>query len=191
MLDLPAVDDGLREHAVLVADAVAERRQAERGHRIQKARRQPAQAAVAQGGVGLLLLDVFQPLRLRLQRGGGGALQPQRGQRIAQRAPHQELHRQVIHAPAAALLALRGHPALRQLLARQLGHAAHQVGRGGVGRGDADMVQQLSLQFGAQGIGLGEVHCFCTAACSCAHWRTGVRVSRLPAAHDAQRHAGQ
>ena len=60
MLDLAAVDDALREHAVLVADAVAEGGQAERGHRIQETRRQPAQAAVAQCGVGLVLLDVLE-----------------------------------------------------------------------------------------------------------------------------------
>ena len=73
-------DDGLREHAVLVADAVAEGRQAQRGHRIQEAGRQPAQAAVAQGGIGLVLLDVFQPLRAvapgRLRPGPAGPAPP-------------------------------------------------------------------------------------------------------------------
>ena len=48
VLDLAAVVDLLREHAVLVADAVAERRQPERGHRVEEARREPAQAAVAE-----------------------------------------------------------------------------------------------------------------------------------------------
>ncbi len=83
VLHLPAFDDGLREHAVFVADAVAERRQAERGHRIQETRRQPAQAAIAQGGVGLLLLDLLELLRLHGQGGGGFSLQVQRCQRIA------------------------------------------------------------------------------------------------------------
>ena len=38
-LDLAAVDDGLREHPVLVAHAVAPTRKLEGGHGIQKARR--------------------------------------------------------------------------------------------------------------------------------------------------------
>ena len=158
MLDLAAFDDRLREHAVFVADAVAEGRQAQRGHRIQEARGQPAQAAVAQRGVGLVLLDVLELLRLLRQCIGGLALQFQCSQRIAQRASHQEFHRQVAHPPAAALRRLRGHPALRQLLAGQLGHAGHQVGRRGIGRGDADMVEQLPLQFGAQGVHVSKVH---------------------------------
>ncbi len=158
MLDLAAVDDALREHAVLVADAVAEGGQAERGHRVEEAGRQPAEAAVAEGGVGLVLLDVLELVRLQRQRGGGLALQVQRGQRIAQRASHQELHRQVAHAAAAALRCLCGHPALRQLFAGQLGHAGHQVDCRSVGRRDADMVEQLPLQFGAQGVDVGKVH---------------------------------
>ena len=158
VLDLPAFDDRLREHAVLVADAVAERRQAERGHRIQETGRQPAQAAVAQGGVGFVLFDVLELLRLLRQRCGGLSLQIQRGQRVAQRAPHQELHRQVMHPPAAALRRLRGHPALRQLFTRQLGDTGHQVGGRGLARRDADMVEQLPLQFGAQGIHIGKIH---------------------------------
>ena len=55
-LHLPAVLDGLVEDAELVADAVADGGHFERGQRIQVARGQPAQAAVAQAGF-LLLLD--------------------------------------------------------------------------------------------------------------------------------------
>ena len=55
MLDLPAVLDLLAEHAVLVAQAVADRRDLERGQRVEKAGGQPAQPAVAQPRVGLLL----------------------------------------------------------------------------------------------------------------------------------------
>jgi hypothetical protein len=53
--DLLAVDDALAEHAVLVADAVAHARHAERGHRIEETGREPAQAAVAQRRIGLAL----------------------------------------------------------------------------------------------------------------------------------------
>jgi hypothetical protein len=53
VLDLPAALDALREHAELVADAVAVRGQPERGHRIEEARGQAAEAAIAQRRVGL------------------------------------------------------------------------------------------------------------------------------------------
>ena len=48
LLDLPAVVDLLLEDAELVADAVADRRPLEGGQRVEVARRQPAQAAVAE-----------------------------------------------------------------------------------------------------------------------------------------------
>ena len=60
---LPAVADGLPEDAVLVAQSVAHARNAERGHRIEETRGQPAQAAVAQTGV-RLLLDDLQRIKL-------------------------------------------------------------------------------------------------------------------------------
>ncbi len=54
VLDLPAVGDLLAEHAVLVAQAVADRGDLQRRQRVDEAGGQPAQAAVAQAGVGLL-----------------------------------------------------------------------------------------------------------------------------------------
>ena len=45
----------LLEDAVLVAQAVAHGRELHRGHRVEEAGRQPAESAVAQAGVGLLL----------------------------------------------------------------------------------------------------------------------------------------
>jgi hypothetical protein len=83
-----AVLDVLREHAVFVADAVAERRQAQRGHRIQEAGRQPAQAAVAQRRVGLAVGHVFQRAGVLRQRPGRLPVgQVQRGQRVGQVRP--------------------------------------------------------------------------------------------------------
>ena len=55
---LPAVADGLPENAVFVAQAVAHAGNAERRHRIEETRRQPAQSAVAETGVRLLLDDL-------------------------------------------------------------------------------------------------------------------------------------
>src|ERR1035441_8001412 len=57
-LDLPAVLDGLIENAEFVADAVARRRNFERGQRIEIARSQTAEAAIAEAG----LFFLFQKL---------------------------------------------------------------------------------------------------------------------------------
>ena len=60
----------LAEHAVFVADAVAHARHAQRGHRIEEAGRQPAEAAVAQRRVGLALgqrVDVDAEVGQRLR----------------------------------------------------------------------------------------------------------------------------
>ena len=69
---LSAVLDALREDAVLVADAVAVGGQADGGHGVEEAGGQPAEAAVAQAGV---LLDVLQLLdvqtHLARRRPGG------------------------------------------------------------------------------------------------------------------------
>jgi len=74
------------------------------------------------------------------------AAQLERRQRVAERAAHQELHRQVVDAArlGVALLGLGPHPALGQALARDLRDRLHQVIWARVGRHDADMVEQLS-----------------------------------------------
>src|ERR1700736_2488075 len=59
--DLLAVDNLLTEHAVFVTDAVAETRNAERCHRIEKTGREPPEAAVAEGRV---RLDIDQRLHV-------------------------------------------------------------------------------------------------------------------------------
>jgi len=56
---LLATLDLLGEDAVLIADAVAIGGQAQSGHRVEEARGQTAKAAVAQTGVLLQLLQLF------------------------------------------------------------------------------------------------------------------------------------
>jgi hypothetical protein len=51
VLDLLAALDPLLEDAVLVADAVADRGQLQRGERVHEARGEPAEAAVAEPGI--------------------------------------------------------------------------------------------------------------------------------------------
>ncbi len=61
-LDLPAVTNRLIENAELVADAIPDRRDVERGERVHVTRRQPAEAAIAEAGLFLLLEHVRQVL---------------------------------------------------------------------------------------------------------------------------------
>ena len=72
-LDLPAVADVLIEDAELVAQAVADRRDVERRERVHVAGGEPAEAAVAEAGL-LLVLDQRHrdqaERRHRLARGG-------------------------------------------------------------------------------------------------------------------------
>jgi len=64
---LPAVADFLPEDAMLVAQSVAHRRQLHRGHRVEEARGQTAEAAVAQTRIGLLVKHL-PPTRARARR---------------------------------------------------------------------------------------------------------------------------
>jgi hypothetical protein len=128
---VPSTSQGSgREHAELVADAVAERRQLQRGHRIEEAGRQPPEAAVAERRVGLHCCHILQGVGVLAHRGGHIRRQIQRGQRIAHGAADQEFHRQVVHAPrlVPAVGAVALHPAPGQALARELRHGVHHVG---------------------------------------------------------------
>ena len=58
-LYLPAVDQPLLEEAVGVPDAVAPHREVQRGAGLQDAGRQAAEAAVAQRGLRLVLVEVL------------------------------------------------------------------------------------------------------------------------------------
>ena len=62
---LPAVPDGLFEDAVFVAQAVAHGRELHRGHRVEEARRQAPEPAIAQPGVGFLL-EQAEPIEVLL-----------------------------------------------------------------------------------------------------------------------------
>jgi len=147
VLDLAAVVDGLREHAELVADAVAEGGQPERGHRVEEAGREPPQAAVAERGIGLGRGHLLECRGVRARGGGSLALEAECGQRVAERTPDQELHRQVVDAPrlGCAIGRVGGDPALRELFARELGNRVHHVGRRGRGRRGADGAEQVAI----------------------------------------------
>jgi hypothetical protein len=113
--------DDLREDAVVIADAIAGRRIAKRCERIEEARGEPAEAAVAEPRILFLGGDALEVVAERLDRLAHFFEQAvlERGQRVDETAAEQELHRQVTHAlHARALYASAGRdPALAELLA--------------------------------------------------------------------------
>ena len=116
LLALPAILDRLPEDAVLVAQPVAHGRELHRGHRVEEARREAAEPAVAEAGVRLLLeqgepveaLVVGDPLRDRIEEEVHDV--------VGERAPDQELHGEIVDALGVlALVRLLGaQPPLRE-----------------------------------------------------------------------------
>ena len=90
---LHAVHHDLAEQPVLVADAVAEGGDAERRHALHEAGGQAAQSAVAQGGVGFLLLHVVDIDAIRGQGGADRLGQAQVAHGVEQQPADQELQR--------------------------------------------------------------------------------------------------
>jgi hypothetical protein len=166
-LVLPAVVDDLPEDAVVVADAIAVRRDAERRHALHVARGEAAQAAVAQRRV---RLEPAQPVEIdaeHVERLAHRRCQPEVGHRIDEQSPDQELEREIVDALATGAVggARRIEPAIddavahgerrrhepvviqrvRAILADHVGELAedrgpHRLGGGGVGRGRARRV---------------------------------------------------
>ncbi len=97
-LDLPAVLDLLREQAATVAEPVATGRQIQIGHAVEKTRRQPAETAIAEGGLGLDLGDLVE-IEPVLGKGSPAALiEPQIYECVHENAAGEKLHRQVAYA---------------------------------------------------------------------------------------------
>jgi len=109
-LDLDAVLERLLEDAEVVPDPVADGRNVQCGHRVQQARGEPAQAAVAEAG-----LDVESRQRAHRQPARGRDLPgPRLGagveEVLAQLLAQQVLGRQVVDEPRVRLV-VRGHRA--------------------------------------------------------------------------------
>ena len=119
LLALPAVAHRLLEDAVLVAQAGAHARNAERRHGIEEARRQPAEPAVAEAGVRLLLDDLERVDPVLLTELAPVRVEQQVGDVVRERSAHQEFERQVIDAfRIPRLVRLLGRdPALREQVA--------------------------------------------------------------------------
>ena len=154
LLDLVTVVDRLGEHAVVVADAVAEAGQTGGGHRIQEAGSQAAQAAVAQTRIGFFLAGLFQIDAAFGQGRGQLVVQVDGHQAVGQRATDQEFHREVVDAlDLLAILLARGlDPVLDLLVTSQAGQRGVPVClRGGL-RILADGVEEAVGHVAAQGL---------------------------------------
>ncbi|MNO90389.1 hypothetical protein D3C76_818980 [compost metagenome] len=102
VLLLPAVADHLLEQAVLVADAVAVGGDVQGRHAFHEARRQPAEAAVAQRRVRLGQAHALQVHAQFGQRRAGDFQQAEVAQVVDQQAADEEFQRQVVDAFAPA-----------------------------------------------------------------------------------------
>ena len=95
-LGLGAAHDVLAEDAVVVADAVADPGDAERGHRVEETSRQPAEAAVSEPRVRLLREHLVEVDAEAVQGVAHRLEQAEVGEPVLEQAPEQELERQVI-----------------------------------------------------------------------------------------------
>ena len=146
-LALEAVEDLLLEQAIFVIDAVAEAGHAERGQRLQKASRQSAQAAVAETGI-ILAIEHFVEADAKAGKHlAAHVLDAQVRQVVAQRAPHQEFHREVVEL-LAVLVAIAGlglQHAVNNAIADGQGDGLEIIGGlqlgGGADQSVADMAQ--------------------------------------------------
>ena len=156
-LDLVAVEDLLAEEAVAVADAVAVGGHADRRHALHEAGREPAEAAVAEGGVGLELGDLVEVDVEQLQRLAHRLEQAEVRDRVAHQPTDQELEAEVVDALVALEIGLAGrvHPVLDRPVAGDEDDGLEPV----VGLGDvrvlADAVGQPLDDLAGEGLGLG------------------------------------
>ena len=144
-LVLPAVLQDLPEDAVVVADAVAVGGYPQRRHAFHEARREAAEAAVAEGGVRLELaqpVEVHAELAQRLARRVGEA---EVAERVEQQAPDQEFEREVVDALAAVAVGPAGrvHPAIDDAVAHGERRRQEPVVLLRMGRILADHVREL------------------------------------------------
>ena len=146
LLDLAAVDEGLPEDAVLVADAVADAGHAHGGQRVDEAGGQSTQTAVAQ-----TRLDLLGPQRGQVDAALAETLlddlgQPGGEQRVAELAAEQVLGGQVRHALrlGLGLAAQRLQPAGHQVVADRTGQRQVLVVDGAGGQGHALAVVELA-----------------------------------------------
>ena len=146
-LGLPALDELLAEDAVLVAQRVAHCRVALRGEAVEEACREAAEAAVAEAGVRLLLIECVE-LRTHIgERLAEVFLKAEVEEVVFQGAPEQELHAEVVDLLCVALFRVADEfvSAAHQKIAHNKGGRLVKFLVAGVFRGDAVDVRELFL----------------------------------------------
>ena len=101
-LDLVAVSQLLPEHAVFVANAVADARQSEIGHGIKKAGGETTEATVAECGIDLLCVKIIERNAMPAESLGQCRFHAKCAQGVLEIARHEEFHGQVRHLFQAA-----------------------------------------------------------------------------------------
>ena len=124
LLDLAVVDEGLAEDAVLVADAVADARHVHGRERVDEARGEAPQAAVAQARLDLLAAQRGHVDAALLHRPVSDVLQVAGQQVVAQLTAEEILGREVADHPRGVLAAAV--PGLQP--------GGHEVGADGAGQ---------------------------------------------------------
>ena len=104
LLVLESVHEGLAKEAELVVDAVAEAGHVHGGERIEEAGGEASQAAVAEGGVGLLHGDLLEVGAELGEDRFGVAVEAEVGEVVAEGAAHEEFHGEVVEPLGVLLL---------------------------------------------------------------------------------------
>ena len=129
VFDLLTVLDVLVEHAVFVAQAVAEHRQAQGGAAVEKTGRQTPKTTVTQAGIRLLGFGVFKFDRKAFDRLTHRSLQIGIEHVIAQRTTDQVFQRQVMRTPHAGHFVVDpgAAPVVHQAVAHHVGQRLVEI----------------------------------------------------------------
>ena len=132
LLDLAAVDDALAEDAVVVAESVAHSREVQRRHRVDVARGEASEAAVAEPRVRLVVAQVVPVDAVLLERVAAELVGLEVDDVVAEEASDKELERHVVDAlrVLVRILLLRRYPALDETVADRIGKCGVPVAVG-------------------------------------------------------------
>ena len=144
-LDLPAVPQALPEDAVVVANAVPVRRNAQRRQALHVARRKPAEAAIAKRRVRLELPQAVEVHAEVGERGIGDVGEAEVAERVAHQASGEELEGEVVDALGSLAIGALGrvHPVFDDAIAHGQRRRQQPVVIEGVLRILADEVGEL------------------------------------------------
>jgi hypothetical protein len=133
LLDLIAADDLLAENAVVVPETVAETGEIESRHRIEIARGETAEAAIAETSVGFVIAEIVPVDAVLLESLASKLIGLEVDDVIAEKSTHQKLERHVINALRVllAVIILRVDPALDDAVSHRVGERRVLVARSG------------------------------------------------------------